>query len=50
MEVDLPVNTWNEYWRKKQELDKSANPDNKDETLNGTVKSNELESTLKISM
>jgi len=38
--------SWNEYWRKKQEFDKSGNPE-KDETMNGTLKSNDfLESKL----
>jgi hypothetical protein len=44
LELDLPINSWNEYWRKKQENDKSTNHD-KDETINNTLKSNELDAT-----
>lgn len=45
VEQELVANSWNEYWRKKQELDKSANPEG-NETMNGTLKSNDfLDST-----
>lgn len=42
IEQGLVENSWNEYWKKKQELDKSGV--DKDETMNETTKSNFLES------
>ena len=48
VDTGLVENSWNEYWKKKQELDKSGA--DKDETMNETVKSNFLESKIQFDL